>query len=125
MGQFTELFNGLENTETKSQLKMKGTKSANRSPDKKAPTVAAPSAKSLQSAESELNGEKPSTSGRAAAPILGKRSDPDYRQAPAFVRKDTYKAVRIALLNDERGLDYSELVEELLTAWLAGKKIII
>ncbi len=122
MGQFTELFNGLENTETKSQLKMKGTKSEKRNPNKKAPAAAAPSAKPLQSAKSELDGKKTTTGGRAAAPIIGKRRDPDYRQAPAFVRKDTYKAIRIALLNDERGLDYSELVEELLTAWLADRK---
>ncbi len=122
MGQFTELFNGLENTETKSQQKMKGSKSEKRSPDKKAPAAAAPLAKPLQFAESESDGKKTSTGGRAAVPIVGKRSDPDYRQAPAFVRKDTYKTVRIALLNDERGLDYSELVEELLTAWLADRK---
>jgi hypothetical protein len=122
VGQFTELFNGLESAETKSQLKMKAAKSEKRSPDKKVPAAAAPSAKSLQSAKSELDGNKPTTGGRAAAPIIGKRSDPDYRQAPAFVRKDTYKAVKIALLNDERELNYSELVEELLTAWLESKK---
>jgi hypothetical protein len=122
VGQFTELFNGLENAETKSQLKMKAAKSEKRSLDKNASAAAAPSAKPLQSAKSESDGKKPTTGGRAAAPIIGKRSDPDYRQAPAFVRKDTYKAVRIALLNDERGLNYSELVEELLIAWLADRK---
>ncbi len=50
------------------------------------------------------------------------KDNPDICRAPAFVRKDTYKAVKIALLNDESGLDYSDLVEELLTAWLTNKR---
>lgn len=117
MGQFTGLLNELDNAETKSQPKMKAAKSEKRNPDKKAPTE-----KPLQSVESKPKGKNPGNGSQSAAPMRGKRSHPDYRQAPAFIRKDTYKAVKIALLNDDRGLDYSDLIQELLIAWLADRK---
>ena len=49
-----------------------------------------------------------------------KRDDPDYKQALAYVRRDTHKRVMGALIEDER--EYSELVEELLTEWLKRRK---
>lgn len=52
----------------------------------------------------------------------GKRSDPDYVQTTAYVRGDTYKAVRIALIEEDQGREYSELVEELLSKWLKSRK---
>ncbi len=128
MGQFTGLFSGLEKAETKPQTKAKASKTENRSSDRKtAEATTAPPAKALQPAKTKPEAKKPSRNGTAAkidapAPIRGKRSHPDYTQAPAFVRKDTYKAVKIALLNDERGLNYSDLIEELLTAWLTNKR---
>lgn len=122
MGQFTGLFNGLENAEIKKQPKPKAAKSEKRSPDK--PAIATPSAKPLPSAQGKSKTEKlrNTTAAEAPAPMRGKRSHPDYTQAPAFVRKNTYKAVKIALLNGERGLDYSDLVEELLITWLKNNK---
>lgn len=48
----------------------------------------------------------------------GKRSDPAYEQVTAYVRRDTYRAVKIALLEDDRQSGFSDLVEELLQAWL-------
>jgi hypothetical protein len=125
VGQFTELFNGLENAEPKSQRKAKADNTAKRSPEKQttaaakeAPAKALPSSKSKPKSK-EGNGNAAIA---IAAPVRGKRSHPDYTQAPAFVRKDTYKAIKIALLNDDRGLDYSDLVQELLTAWLSDRK---
>lgn len=47
---------------------------------------------------------------------VGKRSDDDYRQVSAYIRKDTHQRVKIALLQEER--EFSELVEELLSGWL-------
>lgn len=120
MGQFTGLFNGLENVETKKQPKPKSAKSEKRSLDK--PAIATPNAKPLRPAKAKPKAEKPRSTAAAPAPMRGKRSHPDYTQAPAFVRKNTYKAVKIALLNGERGLDYSDLVEELLTTWLKSNK---
>lgn len=49
---------------------------------------------------------------------LGKRSDPDFTQAPAFIRKTTYQQVKIKLITDPNFKDYSELVEALLAKWL-------
>ncbi len=55
---------------------------------------------------------------RRGRPATGKRNNPDYDQTTAYVRKDTYKAVRIALIEEGEERDYSELVEELLAKWL-------
>ncbi len=119
MGQFTGFFNELEKTEQKP----KASNTAKRSAAKQtaAATEEAP-AKALRNGKDKPNSKQANGNAATAAPMRGKRSHPDYTQAPAFVRKDTYKAVKIALLNDERGLDYSDLVEELLTAWLENKK---
>lgn len=125
MGQFTGLFKELDSKEKK-PTKGKTSKPAQDKAEKiTAEPTTAPAAKELKTVKAKPAATKPKTNGKAAdapAPMRGKRSHPDYTQAPAFVRKDTYKAVKIALLNDERGLDYSDLVEELLTAWLKGKR---
>lgn len=48
----------------------------------------------------------------------GKRSHPDYEQVTAYIRKDTYRAAKIALLSEEEEREFSELVQELLEEWL-------
>lgn len=53
---------------------------------------------------------------------VGKRSNPDFTQAPAFIRKSTHQQVKIHLITDPDFNDYSELVEALLVQWLEGKK---
>lgn len=53
-------------------------------------------------------------------PAKGKRSDPDYVTALAYVRKDTYDEVRNRLFLQRR--EYSDLVQELLAAWLKSKQ---
>ena len=51
----------------------------------------------------------------------GKRSNPDYTNAAFYIRRDTYQGVKIALL--QRGeRDASDLVQELLAAWLASQQ---
>lgn len=124
MGQFTELFNGLENAEPKPKRKAKADSTAKRNPEKQTAATNEALAKALPSSKSKPKSKEANGNAAAvtAAPMRGKRSHPDYTQAPAFVRKDTYKAIKIALLNDDRGLDYSDLVQELLTAWLADRK---
>ncbi len=47
----------------------------------------------------------------------GKRADPDYRQISTYVRSGLYKQVRKRLTDEER--DFSELLDELLTRWIA------
>lgn len=109
MGQFSGLLNELESTGKKSPKTTN--KATKRSPEKANPVISKQSPKASKTTTVEAIETAP-------ARMRGKRSDPAYTQAPAFIRKDTYKAVKIALLNDERKLDYSDLVEELLTAWL-------
>ena len=46
----------------------------------------------------------------------GRRSDPAYRQANAYLPKDLHQTVKVELLKE--GKEYSVLVEELLTEWL-------
>jgi hypothetical protein len=48
----------------------------------------------------------------------GKRSNPDYTQVTAYIRQDTYKDIRVLLLQKGDGQEFSELVEELLSEYL-------
>jgi hypothetical protein len=47
----------------------------------------------------------------------GKRSDPAYEQVTAYIRKRTHDAVKMALLEEGKRRQFSELVEELLANW--------
>ena len=51
----------------------------------------------------------------------GKRSDPAYDQVTAYIPKALYRDVRILLLQEWQDQEFSELVAELLSAWLAGR----
>ncbi|MEL6442153.1 MAG: hypothetical protein AAFQ80_23275 [Cyanobacteria bacterium J06621_8] len=52
----------------------------------------------------------------------GKRSNPDFEQVTAYVRSETYRQTKIALLQQSKLEDFSGLVEELLTEWLSTQK---
>lgn len=52
----------------------------------------------------------------------GKRSDPAFEQVTAYIPGELYRKVRIRLLQEARGQEFSELVADLLSAWLAGRK---
>ncbi|MDJ0902783.1 MAG: hypothetical protein QNJ55_28675 [Xenococcus sp. MO_188.B8] len=52
----------------------------------------------------------------------GKRSNPDFEQVTAYLRKQTYRETKIALLQLGESQDFSELVEKLLTEWLSTQK---
>ena len=54
--------------------------------------------------------------GRGRPP--GKRRDPDFEPITAYIRKHTHQGVKIALLQEGQGQDFSELVEFLLAKWL-------
>ena len=51
----------------------------------------------------------------------GKRSDPDFDQVTAYIRKHTHQGAKIALLQEGRGQEFSELVEDLLAEWLRAR----
>ncbi len=50
--------------------------------------------------------------------IAGKSSNADYAQVLTYIKRDTHREVKKALLDDKNTRDLSELVEELLTNWL-------
>lgn len=62
-------------------------------------------------------GGQPTNTGRG----VGRRRDPDYMQASAYVPRQLRRQVERALLNDPGERDYSELIEELLGKWLTDQ----
>ncbi|MDY7022281.1 MAG: hypothetical protein SWJ54_13135 [Cyanobacteriota bacterium] len=48
-----------------------------------------------------------------------KRSDPNFTQISAYIRKETHRKVKMKLLEIESDQDLSELVEQLLQGWLS------
>jgi len=62
-------------------------------------------------------GAQPTNTGRG----VGRRRDPNYMQASAYVPRQLRRQVDRALLNDPSERDYSELIEELLQKWLADQ----
>ncbi len=66
-----------------------------------------------------LDNHKQPSSTEKKSKSRGKRSDPDYEQVSAYVRKETYRKVKIALLEAEEKRDFSDLVEALLFDWLS------
>lgn len=52
----------------------------------------------------------------------GKSADPAYTQVSAYVPDQTYTNVKIELLREGKNRDFSDLVEELLAAWLKKQK---
>ena len=55
------------------------------------------------------------------AKVSGKRQHPDFVGLTTYVRKDTHRRVKIALLVEGDNRELSELVDELLEAWLTQK----
>lgn len=51
----------------------------------------------------------------------GKRSDPTFAQVTAYIPEATHRAVKIALLQEGQGREFSELVDELLSGWLKSR----
>lgn len=54
---------------------------------------------------------------------LAKRNDKEtYMQANAYIRRDTHGKVWIALIEEGKGREFSELVEGLLIQWLKDRR---
>ncbi len=51
----------------------------------------------------------------------GKRSDPGFVQVTAYVPGDLHHAVKLALLQERQGREFSELVADLLSEWLSHR----
>jgi hypothetical protein len=52
---------------------------------------------------------------------VGKRSDPAYQQITAYIKRTTHRNVKIKLLEEEQPKELSELIQELLSTWLAKR----
>ena len=98
------------------------------SPVVKAPQKAPKSAKKGRATEkAPRTAKKVEPAGEPAVPEpapdrrIGRRGDPNYRQANAYIPKALHLRVKRALL-DEGDREFSSLVEELLETWLAGKE---
>lgn len=69
---------------------------------------------------------RPSTAPAAAEPAplaerkTGKSADPAFTKLTAYIRKDTHQAVKIRLLQEGQGREFSEIVQQLLEDWLKG-----
>ncbi len=51
----------------------------------------------------------------------GKRSDPNFDQVTAYIPHEVNRRVRAALIEDDKGQEFSELVAELLAGWLKSR----
>lgn len=51
----------------------------------------------------------------------GKRSDPGYVQVTAYIPDDLHHNIKLALLQERKGREFSELVGELLADWLKSR----
>lgn len=70
----------------------------------------------LKEAESKKVLTREVTKQRGRPPA--KRSDPDYLGFTTYIRRDTHLKAKIALLQEGKGRELSELVEMLLVEWL-------
>lgn len=83
----------------------------------------------LALAEHVETAPKPKAKTRVQAPAptrpvgrpRGKRSDENHVQVTAYIQRDTHLDVKAALLRDQKGRDFSDLVEELLAKWLKSR----
>ncbi len=63
--------------------------------------------------------EAPTSKKRGRPP--GKRSSDHHEQVTAYIRRETHRKIKMALLQDGEAQDFSELVEDLLGQWLDAR----
>ncbi len=74
-----------------------------------------------RNSEVETPAPAETTSQKSGRP-RGKRSNPDYEQVTAYIKRETYRNTKIALLQQRDNQEFSELVEQLLNEWLSTQK---
>jgi hypothetical protein len=62
----------------------------------------------------------PTVKGKTGRPKVGKSTNPDYTQVTAYVEVTVHTAVKKALC-DEKNLDFSDLVNNLLKKWVGSR----
>lgn len=74
------------------------------------------SAKKVKAKSPAIPAKEPKRLGRPS----GKRSNPEFAQVTAYIRKDTHIAVQMTLLKKGKTVEFSELVEDLLRKWVTS-----
>jgi hypothetical protein len=64
----------------------------------------------------------PTAPGRKPGRPRGKRSHPGYVQVTAYIPSDLHHNIKLALLQDRKGQEFSVLVEGLLETWLRSRR---
>lgn len=91
-------------------------------PPSPAPAQApAPKARRAERRDESTPSPQPAPPSRPRGRPAGKRSNGEYAQVTAYIRRDTHLAVKQALLTDGGTKEFSELVQELLTKWLKAR----
>jgi hypothetical protein len=85
------------------------------------PNITHQQAERVDAVASTIDAEPQETPRRVGRPAGGKKSNAEYQQVTAYIRKRTYRRVQIQLLEQDAKQDFSELVEELLAEWLEQK----
>ncbi len=78
------------------------------------------SAKEPEQKPARRRRKAPAKAKEAPKRAVGRRSDPAYKQANAYLPKDLHQEVKVELLKE--GKEYSVLVEELLVRWLKSRR---
>jgi hypothetical protein len=84
------------------------------------PPSPAPPSKAEKKQEPKVSKQAPTGSKRRGRPP-GKRSDDEFVQVTAYIREETHRSVKVALLTEGKGQQFSELVQELLAKWLKSR----
>ena len=113
MSKFDKLFEARESAEAAPpDTKRKNT--PKKKSNKPAPEAVTEVAQASHSSTTPVQTQQQKKRGRPQA----KRSDPDFIGFTTYIRKDTHRNVKIALLQEGKERELSELVEELLSKWL-------
>ena len=70
----------------------------------------------------KTKGDTSKQPGSAPGRPRAKRTDPEYTQITAYIRRTTHQSAKMKLLKEQlqnggRGRDFSELVEDLVATW--------
>jgi hypothetical protein len=118
MSKFDKIFEARENGTVEMQKSSGNRRTVNKVRDSKdsAPTEI----KKTEGSSEAIRQDSSSKQLRRGRPTA-KRSDPDFVGLTTYVRRDTHKRAKIALLQEGKGKELSELVEELIYKWLEKK----
>jgi len=79
-------------------------------------------AKKIQETKSHIASESITETPLKRGRPGGKRTNDKYQQVTAYIEKDTYKKVKIKLLENPTKLEFSEIVQNLLHDWISNAK---